>query len=393
MSIEKNKPDQIVTVLRQIGVQIANGKKVPQACKEAGIHTQTTIAGGRSTEDANMGEMTRYIEQANQITTGRASSGQLKTVFVRGSRPSSPELPKNYTVPDRRRSDTLCTTQARMSFLGCWTTAISKVDCGCTTPCMRATRREGRFLLRHWPDLDDERPWMWQEGTNEDSDGDRSLKLKEQIEQGLYPGHAYVLSFVPSTSDKRKKRQDRVLEGVRTGRGGLFVEHSEDRLFEAEKCPLVPYPRSVRDANVEELAERLNERLFEPIEKRLRGVGGIRNTLFEVAQQKVREELQLFRYLYKDCAYEHEEEYRLVILEPRGKTCSKPTYERRTNTRGETIFRHYMTHESLYSKQILGLKSQVILGPTVPHPENVKKTIEELLCRKSISGTTVTFPK
>ena len=41
MSIEKNKPEQIVTVLRQIEVQIANGKKVLQACKEAGIHTQT----------------------------------------------------------------------------------------------------------------------------------------------------------------------------------------------------------------------------------------------------------------------------------------------------------------------------------------------------------------
>ena len=41
MSIKKNKPEQIVTVLRQIEVQIANGKKVPQACKEAGIHTQT----------------------------------------------------------------------------------------------------------------------------------------------------------------------------------------------------------------------------------------------------------------------------------------------------------------------------------------------------------------
>ncbi len=41
MSIQKNKPEQIVTVLRQIEVQIANGTKVPQACKEAGIHTQT----------------------------------------------------------------------------------------------------------------------------------------------------------------------------------------------------------------------------------------------------------------------------------------------------------------------------------------------------------------
>ena len=41
MPIQKNKPEQIVTVLRQIEVQIANGQKVPQACKEAGIHTQT----------------------------------------------------------------------------------------------------------------------------------------------------------------------------------------------------------------------------------------------------------------------------------------------------------------------------------------------------------------
>ena len=41
MSIRKYKPEQIVTVLRQIEVQMANGKTAPQACKEAGIHTQT----------------------------------------------------------------------------------------------------------------------------------------------------------------------------------------------------------------------------------------------------------------------------------------------------------------------------------------------------------------
>ena len=41
MSIRKYKAEQIVTVLRQIEVQMANGKTAPQACKEAGIHTQT----------------------------------------------------------------------------------------------------------------------------------------------------------------------------------------------------------------------------------------------------------------------------------------------------------------------------------------------------------------
>ena len=35
------KREQIVTILRQIEVQMANGKTTPQACKEAEIHTRT----------------------------------------------------------------------------------------------------------------------------------------------------------------------------------------------------------------------------------------------------------------------------------------------------------------------------------------------------------------
>ena len=41
MSIRKYKAAQSVTVLRQIEVQIANGKTAPQGCKEAVIRTQT----------------------------------------------------------------------------------------------------------------------------------------------------------------------------------------------------------------------------------------------------------------------------------------------------------------------------------------------------------------
>ena len=41
MPIKNYKPEQIVTILRQIDVQMANGKTAPQACKEAEIHTQT----------------------------------------------------------------------------------------------------------------------------------------------------------------------------------------------------------------------------------------------------------------------------------------------------------------------------------------------------------------
>ena len=40
MPMQKYKPEQIVTVLRQIEVAVANGKTTPQACKETESTTQ-----------------------------------------------------------------------------------------------------------------------------------------------------------------------------------------------------------------------------------------------------------------------------------------------------------------------------------------------------------------
>ena len=41
MPMKRYKPEQIVNLLRQIEVEIANGKTPPQACKEAEITQQT----------------------------------------------------------------------------------------------------------------------------------------------------------------------------------------------------------------------------------------------------------------------------------------------------------------------------------------------------------------
>jgi putative transposase len=41
MPMKKYEPEQIVTLLRQIEVEIANGKTTPQACKETQITAQT----------------------------------------------------------------------------------------------------------------------------------------------------------------------------------------------------------------------------------------------------------------------------------------------------------------------------------------------------------------
>ena len=41
MGMKKHKPEQIVALLRQIEVGIANGKTTPQACREVEITEQT----------------------------------------------------------------------------------------------------------------------------------------------------------------------------------------------------------------------------------------------------------------------------------------------------------------------------------------------------------------
>jgi len=50
MPMTRYKPEQIVTLLRQIEVEIANGKTTPQACKEAEITVQNrpSTAGEKS---------------------------------------------------------------------------------------------------------------------------------------------------------------------------------------------------------------------------------------------------------------------------------------------------------------------------------------------------------
>ena len=57
MPMKKHRPEQIVALLRQIEVEIANGKNTPQACKEAEITVQTYYRwrkefGGRKLDQA-----------------------------------------------------------------------------------------------------------------------------------------------------------------------------------------------------------------------------------------------------------------------------------------------------------------------------------------------------
>ena len=75
MSKERYKPEQIVTVLRQIEVAMANGKTAPQACKEAGIHTQTYYRWRKE-----YGGM--KVEQAKRLKELERENGRLKRLVA-----------------------------------------------------------------------------------------------------------------------------------------------------------------------------------------------------------------------------------------------------------------------------------------------------------------------
>ena len=68
MPIQRYKPEQTVTVLRQIEVAMANGKSMPQAGKDAGIHTQTEYWWRKEYEGLKMEQAKRLKELEKENT-------------------------------------------------------------------------------------------------------------------------------------------------------------------------------------------------------------------------------------------------------------------------------------------------------------------------------------
>jgi len=48
MPIKRYKPEQVVTLVRQIEVEVANGKTTPQGCKEAESRWRHSTVGEKS---------------------------------------------------------------------------------------------------------------------------------------------------------------------------------------------------------------------------------------------------------------------------------------------------------------------------------------------------------
>ena len=75
MPIKRYKPEQIVTMLRQIEVGIANGKTTPQACKEAEITIQTFYRWRKEYGGLKM-------DQAKRLKELERENGKLKRLVA-----------------------------------------------------------------------------------------------------------------------------------------------------------------------------------------------------------------------------------------------------------------------------------------------------------------------
>ena len=75
MAIKRYKPEQIVTMLRQIEVGIANGKTTPQASKEAEITIQTFYRWRKEYGGLKM-------DQAKRLKELEKENGKLKRLVA-----------------------------------------------------------------------------------------------------------------------------------------------------------------------------------------------------------------------------------------------------------------------------------------------------------------------
>ncbi len=104
MPIKRYKPEQIVTLLRQIEVEIANGKTTPQACKEAEITVQTFYRwrkefGGLKLDQAKrLKELERENSKLKRLVAELSLEKQVLKDIAEGNVWSAPHLQAEFCL-------------------------------------------------------------------------------------------------------------------------------------------------------------------------------------------------------------------------------------------------------------------------------------------------------
>jgi putative transposase len=83
MPMKRYKPEQIVNLLRQFEVEIANGKTTPQACKEAEITVQTYYRWRKEYGGLKLDQAKRLKERENAKLKRRVAELSLEKQILK----------------------------------------------------------------------------------------------------------------------------------------------------------------------------------------------------------------------------------------------------------------------------------------------------------------------
>ena len=97
----------------------------------------------------------------------------------------------------------------------------------------------------------------------------------------------------------------------------------------------------------------------------------IREPIQKVLLKAVWDFLETIRYLYKNKAYDYENECRFVVAELSIRDKHKIRFEDKNLNNSPIHIRHYYEHEDLKIKKLLATGSSTTLGPRVPHANNI----------------------
>lgn len=189
---------------------------------------------------------------------------------------------------------------------------------------------------------------------------------------------AYMTSFISANSSDQDKSPDDNLIFWRTyGKEGEGCSLSI--LVPTNQLRKVLYGPKEVEATAEIFVEAL--RIIEPI----LNLANVRRLLAKPIQVA----LTPLSYLYKDDAYSHEQEYRIVLTKSEINK-NEIVFEDKSP---KVAIRHFVERKELSIKKLFTTGSKIRLGPCVPHRDNIRYCIEELLRRADLEHTKVKFSK
>ena len=241
---------------------------------------------------------------------------------------------------------------------------------------------EGLYLIRNWPE---ETNWIWK---NTDPAKDN---FSSPAATPNFHDYAYYISFVRASCTK--DMADNLVFWRTYGKEGegcaIQIPLTQFRLRNNahnpdshDKLPLyhVLYGRE----GVSHLAREVTESLKQIKQALAQHMPSIEESVVGT----IRQDMNIFKYLYKSDAYDYEHECRLVI--PRIIVVpSDVQFEESSDNFGCSQIRHYLLRDETRTSKFLVSNSSIVIGPCVKQVPNVLSFIKTMLDRRKLHGPTI----